>query len=218
MNEVAFWLSVAVSIGLVGAYFLPIVEAVYRLENRVATCSLPEPEKSERREDFEAQLALFLDRERRDGYRPVEIGWHLFVKMLTTLVTDIWDGAGPLLLRASWFFTSLSIRFRLWRIGRLLSRFDEKYRGPVGPQPAYRDTGVRFNLTAVHQTTPANDNEALRIRQSNRAMMDSAIQVIRQNVTWRNQAYRAAITSMGHRNSPLLDGPQEQPPTGRSRD
>jgi hypothetical protein len=74
---------------LLGAFLLPVMIWLYRLENWLTTWPLPVCDRAERRHAFEVQVAAFLARERRQGYQPPWSALRLFVRVLSTAPWDI---------------------------------------------------------------------------------------------------------------------------------
>lgn len=195
MNQVPFWLPAALTVLLtllLGAFLLPTVIAVYRAENWLFTWPLPEWDRGERRAAFEVQLEEFLSTERDQGYPPQSSGVRLLLRLLTTLVRDLYESGSAAARRARSQLSDVDINRRLRTMfPRLFGPRLDKGTG------RYRRTSSNLLEDTVETPTIIRfEEEPIAVR-SNAAMMDSAIQVVRQNVSWRNTAHHAAVTSMG---------------------
>jgi hypothetical protein len=94
MNE-SLWVPTVLAV-ILGAFLLPVVICLYRLENWITTWPRPAWERAERRDGFEVQLAAFLERERRQGYQPPWSALRLFGRMLSRAPWDFSDAARAL--------------------------------------------------------------------------------------------------------------------------
>jgi hypothetical protein len=153
---------------------------------RLCTLLLPPDERARQIAWVRCYLAEQFAEQRANGESPPEIAVDVLFKGLKDAPAEVCElasraaGLAPLLLD-----------------GVLRRMFPRLFRRRVDGVVL---TGTPFVVLASPSQQAPTDDEFLRIRQSNQAMMESANQVIRQNAALRERAYRIAMDTTGAQN------------------